>query len=170
MNLLKKLFVKKPRIYFIEINDEDIDKQLSSTLSKLRGELDTFRSTLHTDTLEGKEQELSKLQQIILEVKNKLSSIASDVDRIMNIELQNSSFFAIKDSDFLTDKKAQIDKMMMEINSFLTIVEQRPSKDALEEELLNELEGAASRLIKNLELIIADDSQLKSIYKKINNL
>jgi len=170
MNFFNKLFVKKPRIYFIEINDENIDKELSTILTSLKNELNLFRSTLHTDTLEGKENELSKLQKLIRKVKSDLDSVMKDVDRISNIEIENSSFFSIKDSDFLTDKKNQILRMENEIDSFLSIVEQRPSKDALEEDLLNELESGASNLLNTLESIIADDSQLKSIYRKLNNL
>ncbi len=170
INIFKKLFVKKPRIYFIEINDETIDKKLSEILNNIGHKLDTFKQTLSQDTIEGKEEALLDLQKLLLESKQELKSIELDAEKIQKIELENSSFFSIRDGDFLKDKQAQVAKMQDEIQSFLTIVEQRPSKDVLQEEFISQFIQEADDLKKSLEGIIADDSNLKAIYKKLNNL
>jgi len=171
MNFIKKLFAnKKPRIYYIEINDEEINKQLSHTIIQIQKEISSFKEIISSSSIEAKESALQQMQELLLTAKSEIAMVSDDVDKIINIELANSNYFAIKDESFLKDKKDQISIIYEEIASFLNIVQQRPSAEELREELLSQLVNKLDVMSISMDKLIADDFNLKAIYKNLNNL
>lgn len=170
MFLFSKWFVKKPRIYYIEINDAEINKELSRVIGQVQNQIKYFNTHLESFSIDTKEDSLDKMHNLLIIAKNKLKDIEIDVDKIINIELQNNNYFSIKDESFLKDKKQQIVNIAERIDEFFNIINQRPSSSDFRKELIDELTHKLNQISLSMDKMIADDYNLKVIYKKINDL
>ena len=170
MGLFSKLFKKRPRIYYIEINDDEINKELSRIIGQVQKQIKDFKITLGKTTLDSKESSLERMYQLLITARHKLKDIEIDVDKIINIELQNSNYFSIKDQSFLKDKKDQISIIAEKIDEFINIIQQRPSAEEFKQELLDQLTHKLNQITVSMDTMIADDCNLKAIYKQINDL
>lgn len=154
------------RLYYIEIDDESIDKHISKIISRLKKELGDFKKNLSsTQTVLG-DDDFDDIYKLLLSLKQEVSHLKRDVEKITNIELKNSDNFIIKDGSFLDEKKKQLDIMIRSIDSFQQIVEQRPSNEDLKTDLLNEMVSSLDEITASLDTVIKDDFHLRRIYKK----
>jgi len=168
---VKKVFKKtKTNLYYIEIDDDKIDTQILKIIIQIQKKTAEFKSHINENTLTIKEEWLSQIYELMIKVNQDTKELQKDVDKIINIELKNKDFLIIKDDNFLTDKKNQLSIMNKEIEDFIIIVEQRPSKQALQSELLEKLIKQINSMNKNIKEIIDDDNRLQEIYKKLNEI
>lgn len=169
---MKGLFSKKnkTRLYYIEINDENIDQEITKELISIEDKIKTFKININNTTLEDKQQYLLTFYKEIIIIKNKLSIIQQDIQTIKNIELKNKTYFIIKDKSFLEDKINQLNKILPLVDEFIEINEQHPFTTELKKELINKLIEHLNGMIQAIEKIIGDDKYLQLIYKKISNI
>ncbi len=80
MGLFSKLFKKRPRIYYIEINDDEINKELSRIIGQVQKQIKDFKITLGKTTLDSKESSLERMYQLLITARHKLKDIEIDVD------------------------------------------------------------------------------------------
>ena len=157
---------KHNRLYYIEINDEEIDKHISEIIIQIHTKIHEFKDEL-SQIAPNKEERLQDLYRLMLDLKAKVQHLRKDVDTVTNMELRNKDFFVIKDESYLQDKKTQLEDMLQAMQSFLSIVEAQPSTQVLKDELINELLTHLNRIIEGAKHIIADDYHLRTIYKRL---
>jgi hypothetical protein len=168
---VKNTFSKpKNKLYYIEIDDDKIDIKLSKIISQTQKKINEFKSHINENTLTIKEEWLSEIHKLMLEIRTDVKQLQIDVDRIINIELENKDFLIIKDDDYLVDKKTQLEKVYLEIEEFIIIVDQKPSAQALQSELLEQLIKQIININLCIQQIINDDHQLQNIYEKLNEI
>ena len=173
-NIFKRIFStrSKPndRIYNTEINDEEINLNISKIILKLHDEIKVFEMHLETATIDQKENYLQELYGEIITIQQSVKEISHDVEKIIALEIECKDFFIIKDDSFLLDKRSQLSQVAESINEFLNIVQQRPSLEALRSELLEKLIASLNNISRSINSIIKDDNNLRVIYKKLTEI
>lgn len=168
---VKNVFAKaKTKLYYIEIDDDKIDSQILDIIIQIQKKTAEFKSHINENTLTIKEEWLSKIYELMFKVNGDVKKLQNDVGKIINIELENKDFLIIKDDDFLSDKRKQLSTMNKEIEDLIMIVEQKPSAQALQSELLERLINQINSMNNCIKEIINDDNRLQHIYKKLNEL
>jgi len=161
---------KKTKIYNIEINDEEINENISQILLRLQEKMKRFKSHLDVPNMYQKEDDFHELYKEILAINESVKEVSNDVEKIISLEVEAKDFFIIKDDTFLLDKRTQLKEIMEAVHSFLTIIQQNPSVDDLRKELLQKLIEEINRINLGLNKIIKDDMNLHVIYKKLAEL
>ena len=171
MSLMNNLFSsKRKKLYYIEINDQAIDGEISEIIIKISNKIKEFEVVIDSVNITNRENTLQELYQLMINMKDKLEQIESDVKTIHNIKIKNENYFVIKDKQFFEDKQIQIKKIGESMKGFLTIVEQRPSNEELKEDLLADLIKELNHIIESIKFVIADDKNLREIYRKISEI
>lgn len=167
MFLFKKPQPAKERLYYIEIDDEKIDQQITKLIVILQRKIFEFRKNLDETTMTIKEEILNEVYSLMIKVKNNIQMLAADVNRVMGLEFKSKDYFNVKDDTFLADKRKQLEKMYEAVNSFLQIAEQKPSAEALRTELIQQLVNELDDIDECTKKIIDDDRHLQQIYKQV---
>lgn len=168
---IKKIFKKnKSKLYFIELDDGQLNKEITNIILHMEKEIEQFRRTINETTWETKDKELILLFKEMTNIKQDVNKIKKDINKIVNMKLENMKYFIIKDDSFLSDKKKDLEEIQNSITSFLEIVEQRPSKNALKQNLISELLKQLTNIQNLTNKIVADDMNLQIIYRKINQI
>ena len=171
MGLINNLIgSKRKKLYYIEINDQAIDSEISEIIIKISNKIKEFEVVIDNVNITNRENTLQELYQLMIEMKDKLEQIESDVKTIHNIKIKNENYFVIKDKQFFEDKQIQLKKIGESMKGFLTIVEQRPSNEELKEDLLADLIKELNHIIESIKFVIADDKNLREIYRKISEI
>lgn len=166
---IKEIFKKtKTKLYYIELDDEQLNKEMSHIIIHMEKEITQFRKVIDETTMEVKDEELIHLYEEMIQIKSDIDTIGKDINKIVGMKLQNLKYFIINDDSYLADKKKDIVNIRTEIDSFLQIIEQRPSHNALKKGLIVELLKQLKRIEKLIEKIVTDDINLQTIYKKIS--
>lgn len=168
---IKNIFEKpKTKLYYIEIDDDKIDSQISTIIVDIERKTSEFKSHINENTLTIKEEWLHQIRELMMQIRANITTLQTDMDKIINIELENKDYLIIKDDDFLEDKKNQLKKVNTEVEEFILIVEQKPSAQALQSELLEQLIKQIANIEICIRKLITDDHQLRSLYKKLNEI
>jgi len=157
-------------LYQIEINDDEINKNISKLVLKLQDKIKTFKSHLETENIEQKEEDFQTMYEFILNIKTMFKELEDDVEKIIALEMEYKTYFIIKDDAFLLDKREQIKMILNNIDAFLTIVQQRPSFRDLRQELFDKMVGAINTMSIGVSKIVRDDENLRTIYKKLSEI
>ncbi|MGM5481130.1 MAG: hypothetical protein ACQESE_01830 [Nanobdellota archaeon] len=167
-NKLKAAFGNnKTRLYYIEIDDEGIDKHISEIIIKTKDKIKQFKQHLSESNITLKDNDLNELYELMISIKNEVTHLRDDLHRITDMKLKHEQYFVIKDSSFLQDKKQQLESIWNEVNSFTQIVEQKPSAEEFKNELLNKMVSQLDVISNDMDNIIKDDFNLRTIYKKL---
>jgi hypothetical protein len=168
---VKTIFTKSPtKLFGIEQNDGKIDQELSSIIQDVENKLLHFCSHINENTLIMKEDRLNELQEELLPCKQDLEKLYNDIQEIINIKKTHQEIIIIKDSQFLKDKQKQIRTLQEEINNVISILEEHPSKEDLEHELIARVRDQLHESHDAIRRLIADDIQLQNIYQSLGDL
>lgn len=168
---IKKSFARKEsKLYYIEIDDDKIDSRILDIIIQIEKKTAEFKSHINENTLTINEEWLSYIYELMIKVNGDVKKLQKDVEKIINIELENKDFLIIKDDNFLSDKKKQLEMMHQEIEDFIMIIEQKPSSQALQSEILEKWILQINSINKCIKKIINDDIRLQHIYKKLKDL
>ncbi|MCA9478668.1 MAG: hypothetical protein KC535_05970 [Nanoarchaeota archaeon] len=168
---LKELFGKpKTKLYYIEIDDEQLNEEMTKIIVHLEEEINQFRKQIDETTWEVKDEELMQFYKEMTTIKEDVAKIREDINKIVGMKLENLKYFIIKDDSYLSDKKTDLEDMQKSIDEFLQIIEQRPSHSALKKNLLEELLKQLTIVEQLTKKILADDINLQIIYKKISQI
>ncbi|MBN1175858.1 hypothetical protein JXA48_04405 [Candidatus Woesearchaeota archaeon] len=171
MGFFGRLFAsKRKKLYYIEIDDEAIDNEISGIIIQISNKIKEFKSTIDKTSITNRENTLQELYQLMISMKGKIEHLESDVQMISSIKVKNAQYFVIKDQQYFEDKKTQLQKIRESMTGFITIVEQRPSAQELREELLEKLIDELNHIIESTKFVIADDKNLREIYRIISEV
>lgn len=168
-NLFKSKNTEKERIYNIEINDEIINKNMGNILLKLQEEVNLLKRHLNYSSIQTN-NDLSKIYEKVMLVRRDMNTLLEDVDKIINIEMDNKDYFIIKDDVFLLDKKEQLETIKKLTDNFLQIIEQKPDVNDLRNNLFNQIQIALNEIGEAINKIIKDDAGLRVIYKTLSSI
>ena len=157
----------KTRLYYIEIDDEGIDKHISEIIIKVKNKITEFKQHLSETNILLKDEDLSELYQLMISIKNEIVHLQNDLKRITGMKLKHEQYFVIKDSQFLQDKQEQLTMLFREVNEFTQIVEQKPSAQEFKDEVLKKMVEQLEIITQRKNKIITDDGNLRNIYKKL---
>ncbi|MGM5480373.1 MAG: hypothetical protein ACQESC_02850 [Nanobdellota archaeon] len=161
---------KNPRLYYVAIDDEGIDKHISKIIIRAKDKLDSFKHQLSATQVILSDDDFTDLYKLLIDLKQDVKKLHEDLDTITGIELHNSQYFVVKDKSFLEDKKKQLNNMFQEIDSLTQIIEQRPSANEMKQDLLDKMESQVDIISSSIDAILKDDFNLRRIYKSISNL
>ncbi|MFP4119289.1 MAG: hypothetical protein ACLFTH_04510 [Candidatus Woesearchaeota archaeon] len=171
MQVFKKLKTafgnNRTRLYYIEIDDEGIDKHISEIIIKTKEKIKLFKQHLSESNITLKDTDLNELYELMISIKSEITHLQEDLKRITNMKLKHEQYFVIKDSSFLDDKKQQLDLIWNEVNNFTQIVEQKPSAEEFKNELLQKMISQLDMISASMDRIVKDDFNLRTIYKKL---
>lgn len=171
LNIFKNLFAtKREKLYYIQVDDVAIDKEISEIISNISDKIVEFRKIIDQSGIDARETTLQELYELMISMKEKIEHLKTDVQTISSIKIKNEDYFMIKDQKYFEDKKTQLEKIGESMHGFITIVEQRPSAQDLKEELLSQLINELNHMIESTKYVIADDKNLREIYHKISQL
>ena len=167
-NKLKAAFAnKRTRLYYIEIDDEGIDKHISEIIIKSKEKIKQFKQHLSESNISLKNEDLNELYELMISIKGEIRHLQEDLKRITDMKLKHEQYFVIKDSSFLEDKKQQLETIWNEIDNFTQIVEQKPSAEEFKNDLINKMVSQLDTISASMDKIVKDDFNLRSIYKKL---
>ncbi len=158
---------KKSRLYHMEVDDEGIDREICDFIVKTEKKISEFKRYLDNSSFTLSSDDLTGLRRMITEAREKIIHLQNDILTITQLKLKNQQFFIIKDDSYFSDKKSQLDKLSQLADKFIEIIEQHPSTAELKNELINNMIVDLMEMQKGIELILADDEQLRNIYKRI---
>ncbi len=168
---IKNIFEKsKAKLYYIEIDDDRIDKELADVIVQIQKKTVDFKSHLKDADFLLKDSWLSEVRLLLMGFMKKLNKLRDDLQRVIGVEMENKDYLIIKDDAFLVDKKQQLEIMFNELTSFIDILDQRPSTSDLETDLLEKIISQINSLNDAIQKIILDDIKLQFIYKKLMDL
>lgn len=168
---IKEVFSKPTtKLYYIEIDDVAINKQMSNIIIQLEGRIKEFKAHINNTTMTIKEQDLQEIHQMMIKVKEEVDMIEHDVKKITDVEFKNKDYLVIKDKTFLEDKKIELETINREINKFINIIENNPSAKSLQTEFLPKLVNQFNTIIECTNKVIKDDDTLRIIYKKLTEI
>lgn len=164
------IFEKKPKIYHIEIKDENINKALAKLIKELEKLIDSVKKAVTDKNIDAKQEFTQEMEQLLDRLKLKIKDLQTDIQRIKNIELQEKDYISVHDNNFLSDKEHQIQGLLEYIDEFKELIESNPSIRELEDESLLTMKEELENISSALKSIIYDDESLNEIYKKILEL
>ncbi len=160
-------FHKKSGLYFIQINDEAINKEICSIIVQIEKCLREFQEILKNEIYEEKEEKSLSIYKLLIQLKQKIGSISADVDKILNIELEKKEFIQINDKNFLSDKHQQLKNMSDYIDSLIAIMEAHPNNFEYKAGIMQMVLTDINKLVDALKKILNDDKQLEKIYSAL---
>lgn len=166
------LFKKKqgPRVYYLEIKDELMDQHIGELIRLFEKRLEHFKHSLDEETITSREHLYQEFLQQLLSIRQTLQTIQNDILEIKKIEERQSHYVAIKDESYLSDKGKQVSGLLEQLHATIQIIEQRPSKSDLKQHIMDEFWHQVENMNRFIQTILADDKQLRTIYKGIKNL
>lgn len=168
---IKKISSKpKTKLYHIEIDDDKIDEQLTKIIIDIENKTKEFKSHINENTLSIKEDWINEMHKLILTIQSDTTTLHEDLNKIINIELENKDFLIIKDDEYLQDKKRQLQIIRDEVDQFIMVIDQRPSAQALQSELLENITSQIQIMNASIQKLVTDDHKLRHIYKKLNEI
>jgi len=170
---IKNIFEKpKAKLYYIEIDDDKIDKELAEVIIQVQSKTKEFQSHFNdsNSTFLTKDGWISDIRILLMGFTSKLETLKKDLKKIIDLEMKNKDYLIIKDDDFLMDKKNQLELMTSKLENFIDILDQKPSTSDLKTELLNLIIKEINSLNDSIQKIILDDTRLRFIYKKLMDL
>lgn len=171
LDVVKNLFNKtKSKLYFIELDDDKLNREMSAIIKHMELEITEFKKSIDETTLEVKDGVFVHFYEEMMKMKEDLNIIKNDVNKIVGMKLENLKYFIIKDDTYLLDKKRDLERIHTSIEDFLGVVEQRPSKQALKKNVLNDMYTQLENIQRLLSNIIAEDISLQHIYKRIKEV
>ena len=172
-NLIRSLFGKRrntSKLYYIEINDDEINKRISSILLELQERIKLLREHLSASAINEKDEDLREMYSYIVRIKVEITTISDDVENIIQMELKNKDYFIIKDDSFLLDKRDQLRNIKNALQTFTDIIQQHPSAEELEMELISKMIDAINNIGIDINKVIRDDMNLRVIYKSVADM
>jgi hypothetical protein len=164
------LFKKPPQVYFIQINDEKINKEICAVIVQIEKCIQEFQEILRDEIYSEKEEKSLSIFKLIMELKEKTQSLLTDVTKILNIELEQKDFIQINDKHFLDDKSMQLNKMLKNIDALAAIIESHPNNFEYKAGLMQNVLEDINRIVDALKEVLNDDKALDKIYKALATL
>lgn len=164
--LRRKYHTAAGRLYYIEINDVKIDKDISRIITDIERKLHNFKRVIDQLPPQEKDRKLTEFYEELIGMKQRVETLKKDVKQITEIELQNKEYFIIKDDSYLQDKNHQLQRLTSEISELLQIAEQNPTKDELKDEFIPEMISQIDDILKATQHIIEDDYNLRLLYRE----
>ncbi|MGE0792858.1 MAG: hypothetical protein AB7V77_01605 [Candidatus Woesearchaeota archaeon] len=174
MGLFKFLFGEekkvKNRIYDIEINDSEINNNIVNLVLKIENKIKLFKEHLNNPLMGQKDEDLEEMYEYMLKIEKSVQEITQDVEKIIKMEIECKDYFIIKDDTFLFEKRQELEKILNVVKWFINVIQQRPSNEQLKADLFRSMVDSISRIGISINTIIKDDTNLKSIYKKLTEI
>lgn len=152
----------------IEIDDQKIDHDLSIIIQQTEKGLQELQANLNNNDLIQLEKRTNHIEEQLIPCKKELEKLHNDIAKINQLEQFNDKQLLLKDQDFIEDKKIQIQKIQEEIQTISDIFYAHPSKIALQEELISDMEQQLHDSKKAIHSLLVDDHQLQLIYNSLN--
>lgn len=169
MDILK-LFKKRSRLYAIELDDEKINKEIFSIITKVERHLSDLSGVITEKDVDLKNATLYELENNFLSMKSKIDSLRSDIERILSIEIENKEYLTIHDDGYLEDKRERLKRMSEALEDLVDLIMTRPALNDLRSGLMNEIYARTNFLVENLNNVIEDDKNLLLAYEKLEAL
>ncbi|MBU0756622.1 MAG: hypothetical protein KKF44_01025, partial [Nanoarchaeota archaeon] len=115
-----------------------------------------------------KDEDLNNLAAKLQDILEKITVLKEDVATIRLTELQQKNYVKVHDEQYLLDKLEQLSKMQQSLNDLIEILQEHPSDQELEKELLDQIYERMNTLIDSFNGMKTDDDHLKEIYEKVN--
>lgn len=160
------VFSKKNRMLTIEIKDRAINKDVCKLIISMEKSIINLKNILEKGAPGDKEAELKDLLTKFYKAHRDLEQVSLDISGIENIEAQERGYVTLKDQGFLRDKYMQVRKTRKILNELIEMLEDRPTDQELERDLLNRMISDVNSIIESVNGIIEDDKGLEQIYKK----
>lgn len=161
------VFSKKSKILSIEIKDKSINKKICNLILGSEKRILELKKILEDGKPGDKEKELESLKNTFLKLHREIEIVSSDIIAIVNEEAQKKDFVKLNDNGFLNDKNNQVWKIKKNLNELIAMLEDRPTKQEIEKDLLNEMVLDINEIIAAMNTILSDDEELEKIYKQI---
>ena len=158
----RKLFVANNELYILQrelVDTQEASKKEGEMIVQLSAQYDTLRKELlaSKELVDVKEGELSRVNELLKEVKTKISKIKQDVDE-NNKKIEHLIEINRVDLDNLREKESMINELHNEVESFKSLTVNKElevnRKTEEKENLIVEVEAAQKRL-----------SEVKTIYE-----
>ncbi len=166
MDLAHNIF-GKPRLYLIEINDKKINDEICKLLIEIQKRIGDFAKVLHNRDVPGKKTDGEELIDTFLKLKEDISKLSLDLDKIINIELEKKNYIVVRDRQFVNDKKNQLEVMQKHIDSIVQILRENPSIKDYNKEILHLIMFHLHQFSGELSRMLNDDKSLSIIYKAL---
>ncbi len=168
--IIKNMLLWKPKIYFIEINDKKINKEICEILYETQKRIADLTRALHNRDIAGKKQDTEELIEYFLRLKEEIHKKKTDLDKIINIELEKENYIMVNDKRFINDKKEQLKIMEKNLDDLIEILQENPTLEEYNNELIRTMTIKLHEFSKELMRIKNDDKALSIIYKTICGL
>lgn len=165
---IMKLITKKGRLLTIEINDERIDTHIAHVIKDCEQLISDLELSLKKNDFAQKDEDLNNLAAKLQDILEKITVLKEDVATIRLTELQQKNYVKVHDEQYLLDKLEQLSKMQQSLNDLIEILQEHPSDQELEKELLDQIYERMNTLIDSFNGMKTDDDHLKEIYEKVN--
>ncbi|MFW5977278.1 MAG: hypothetical protein ACOCQQ_02095 [Candidatus Nanoarchaeia archaeon] len=147
-----------------------MDQHISELIRLLEKRLEHFKQSLNEETITSRENLYQEFLQQLLSIRQTLQTIKKDIEEIKKIEEKQSHYVVIKDESYLLDKKHQVNGFLRELELTIQIIEQHPSRIDLKKHIMDDFWHQVENMMRFIQTILADDKQLRLIYKGIKNL
>ena len=160
------VFSKKNRLLTIEIKDKNIDKEICKLILKAEKTLLELKGILEEGKPGDRDSDLEDLSKTFLKLHREVEMVSSHIINIENEEAQEHDFIKLNDGGYLNDKKQQIRKMKRNLNELIDLLEDRPTDQEFEDDLLKSMIERTNNIIEAMNGIIQDDKRLEQVYKQ----
>ena len=157
---------KKSRVYSIEIQDKNINKELCKLIIQIEKDIINLKNILDKGAPGDKLTDLEELLKAFYRAHKDLELVSVDIINIENEEAQEKGYVQLNDQGFLRDKYVQVRRMKKILNELIEMLEDRPTDREFEEDLLSRMIQDTNSIIESMNSIIKDDQELENIYKK----
>ena len=164
------LFNDKSKIFSIQINSKKINEELCSLILDVEKNLSEFSKLIIKRDYPSIKHEVQSLYKIFVTLKQKTEILLEDVKRIVNIELAEKEFIILNDDQFIKDKVEQINSIKENLHTLMLMIEERPSRDAYENDLLAHMQEKITEISRSTSQMVKDDRMLEEIYSSLSRI
>lgn len=165
--MIRRLLSGKPLIYTIEINDEKINNDVGKLLYDGEKHITELINALREEDVATKTADHKALSTIFLNLHKRIRKLKKDLDKIIDLELQQKEYIIIKDQNFIEDKKRQLSIMQQALEKLISILKDNPTINDYNQGLISVMMQELNSFIEATDHLRNDDKTLAKIYESL---
>jgi len=158
---------KKPKILVIEERDVELDMEISKMTTRMGETIKELQKSMSDNDILNKDAKMAELENELLLIKSKVDSLKTDINEVMNTQVQSKDFITIHDDVYLQDKQNLLNQMSQLLEELVSYLQERPATQDLKQALMPMLMPRINFLATAANNLINDDRALEGIYQKI---